>query len=247
MRRTVCKKTLPSCTIDLPFLRTLETFLGTQLAKLFAKDLGRMRELYGSAEVDSLQRLRLMVDDGGVKREVDTVGELGATALPRRTRRLQLRMELGRPELMTVCMDFPRRGTPRLEVSTSRESAGTACQKVADALQVLTAQRSNRHSLLNNRLVRFGLVALLPLAVTAIGWWQQLPVLPLVSYQGWLVILAALLALVLSRVFPLVSFRTERRIDLGRLGFVVLFAVVLSLVAGYILLQQQLLWPLLGR
>jgi len=241
MKRKTIRRNLTSCTVSVSLVRQLETYLTSQVPNLFRKSLASMRELYGSDGVD-LQRLRLLLRVDGKEREYQSVDELGGRDLPRGLRFLRLSMELGRPELLTAELRFPLHGRPTLMVSSPREGAGKACQKVADGLESLLLPAGNRHRLLNNRPLRLGLALLLPAPVIAWGLLSGIDPVRLVALQGWLVLLAIGLSLLLQRVLPLVSFRTERRLDWRRLGFLSLLGLTLAATAGYVALEAGYLW-----
>jgi hypothetical protein len=69
--------------------------------------------------------------------------------------------------------------------------------------------------------------------ITGAGAWLGGNIYYLVAAQGWILILSAILAFNLFRLFPLVSFRTQRKFNLKKATALLFFGLTTIVIAAY--------------
>ena len=145
-----------------------------------------------------------------------------------------MHLKVGRPEAIDLQIVFNRFSAPYLEISTVSENVKKNVTRVGDQILSIFESWSNKNHIVSTSWFR-SLLVLAPLAVvTGTGLWLGADPFFLGASLGWLLILCALLAFNLYRVFPLVSFKTRKHVAIKRLGALVLLTFNLSLIGFYI-------------
>jgi hypothetical protein len=230
------KKSLPACRVDKRLLAQIETFFLTQVARGFKKEIESMMyvlEVKNPAELRKFS-VTLLTRDGIL--DLSSMAEFKGEALDPSIREAVVSLKLGRPELIDITVIFSRQGFPVMELTTFSKAVHQAGDQIHQKLISIMGNWSNRNGIVHHRLFRGVLSLAIPGGVVGYGYLRQLDLSGLLFAQGWLLILAALLSLVLTRIFPRTSFKTRRHINFRMLGALALFSTTLAAIAGYVTL-----------
>ncbi len=147
---------------------------------------------------------------------------------------MKLELRLGRPEILHLSLRFPAAGRPHLELTTVSRTVKDHCSDIFDALASIVAIAANGNEWWHKRSIQ----ALVMLAVPAsmVGYGHLAGVEPFFLYAsaGWLALLGGLLGMTLPRLFPRVSYHTGRRFSLRKAPLLLLLALNLSAIGGYV-------------
>jgi hypothetical protein len=236
LEKFTLKKPLPSCRVDKRLLAQIETFFLTQVARGFKKEIESMMyvlEVKNPAELRKFS-VSLLTRDG--IQDLRSMAEFKGEDLDPSIAQAVINLKLGRPELINITVDFSRQGFPTMELTTFSKGVHQAGAQIHQKLLSIMENWSNSNCIVHHRLFRAALILAVPGAVIGFGHLQHLDLPGLYFAQGWLLILAALLSLVLTRIFPKTSFKTRKHLNVRMLGHLFLFSTTLATIAGYVTL-----------
>ena len=236
-------KPLPSCRVSKRMVSQLESYLLSQLPKLLKRELSNMMELLDLRSPEALREYKLVLQSTSGTEEYASLAQHKKEHLPSALRRLTMSLKLGRPEILSLRLSFSRRGKPFLEISTSSQTVKANCARIHQQIEEIMRNWANGFWLLHNKVFQVLLTLSIPAAITFCGHWLGKDSVLLYFSQGWLLLLSVLLTCILTRIFPFVSFRSGRTLDVTKLFYIVLLLVTLSLIAGYtaiLLLELQI-------
>lgn len=233
MKKLNQRTILPSCTIDKKLVNQLETFLLTHVPRLLKKELSQQMALYELKSPASLRTYNVSISEKNNGIQLESIQKFKPEMFEPKTSRIVLHLKLGRPELLDLSLVFPGNGTPCLLVSTINENVKKVCPRIAEQIVSLFDSWKNKNSLVSETWFR-ALTLLIPsAAITAAGILLGADLYHLVAAQGWILILSAILAFNLFRLFPLVSFRTKRHFDPKKLSGLLFFGLTVIVIAVY--------------
>lgn len=234
MKKLTQRIPLPSCTVDKRLISQLETYFNTRIPAFLKKDLTQMMHLYDLKNPASLRTYNLILVEGKETIQLESIKQYREEQFNPKIKELKMHLKVGRPEAIDLQIVFNRFSSPYLEISTVSENVKKIIGKIGDQIQSILESWSNKNHIVSTSWFR-SILVLAPLAiVTGLGLWLGADPFFLGASLGWLLILSALLAFNLYRLFPLVSFKTRKHVALKRLGALVLLTVNLSLLGLYI-------------
>ena len=234
MKKLTKRIPLPSCTVDKSLIQQLETYFNTRIPALLKKDLTQMMSLYDLKNPASLRTYTLTIVEGKETLQFESIKQYKEDHFDPKIKEIRLHLKVGRPEAIDLQIYFSRFAAPYIEIATVNESVKNAAPKIADQIRSIFESWTNKNQMVSTNWFR-SLLVLAPLAiVTGSGLFLGANPFFLGASLGWLLILCALLAFNLYRIFPLVSFKTKRHVALKRLGALALLTLNLSLIAFYI-------------
>ncbi len=234
MKKLTKRIPLPSCTVDKRLVTQLETYFNTRIPALLKKDLTQMMNLYDLKNPASLRTYTLTIVEGKETAQLESIKQYKEENFDPKIKELKMHLKVGRPEAIDLQIVFSRFAAPYLEISTVSENVKKNVARLGDQILSIFESWSNKNHVVSTSWFR-SLLVLAPLAVvTGIGLWLGADPFFLGASLGWLLILSALLAFNLYRLFPLVSFKTRKHVALKRLGALVLLTINLSLIGFYI-------------
>lgn len=234
MKKLTKRIPLPSCTVDKRLVTQLETYFNTRIPALLKKDLTQMMNLYDLKNPASLRTYTLTIVEGKESSQLESIKQYKEEHFDPKIKELKMHLKVGRPEAIDLQIVFSRYTSPYLEISTVSENVKKNVTRVGEQIQSIFESWSNRNHIVSTSWFR-SLLVLTPLAVvTGVGLWLGGNPFFLGASLGWLLILCALLAFNLYRIFPLVSFKTRKHVALKRLGALVMLTFNLSLIGFYI-------------
>lgn len=235
MKKLTKRIPLPSCTVDKRLITQLETYFNSRIPAFLKKDLTQMMNLYNLKNPASLRTYTLTLVEGKETIQLESIRQYKEESFAPKIKEVRMHLKVGRPEAIDLQIVFNRFAEPYLEISTVSESVKKIIPKIGDQIGSILESWSNRNHIVSTGWFR-SLLVLSPLAVvTGVGLWLGADPFFLAASLGWLLILSALLAFNLYRVFPTVSFKTRKHVALKRLGAIVLLALNLSLIVLYVL------------
>lgn len=233
MKKLNQRTTLPSCTVDKPLISQLENFLLAHVPRLLKKDLTQQMGLYDLKNPSSLRTYSLSIIEGKNAVQLDSIKNFKPELFDARTSKITLQLKLGRPEIIDVAIVFPSNGTPSLRISSISESVKQVCPRIAEQVLSLFDSLKNKNSIVSKTWFR-ALLLLIPSAlITGAGLLLGGDLYFLVAAQGWILILSAILAFNLFRLFPLVSFRTKRHFNARKISALMFFGLTTVVIAVY--------------
>ncbi len=239
MEKFSLQKRLTSCRVTKKLVAQVENYLLVQIPRIFKDELASMSGIFDAKNVNALRKYTLTLQDGNREAELKGINDFKPALFSRTTDRLVMNLRMGIPEILSVVIIFPRGGTPRLEVVTSHQKARQKCQQIAQNISDLLAPAATPNWLFHNRFFQGVLTALLPAALLGYGLWRQHD-LPLLLFSlGWLVLLALFVNFNLARLFPYVSFETERYANVRSILYLLSLILLNGLVVGYVTLLIQ--------
>ncbi len=234
MKKLTKRIPLPSCTVDKRLVTQLETYFNTRIPSYLKKDLTQMMNLYDLKNPASLRTYNLTIVEGKETIQLESIRQYKEEQFSPKIRELKMHLKVGRPEAIDLQIVFNRFTSPYVEISTVSESVKRIIDKIGDQIQSVLESWTNKNRIVSTSWFRSGLV-LAPLAIViGTGLWLGADPFFLGASLGWLLILCALLAFNLYRIFPLVGFKTKKHVALKRLGALVLLTVNLSLIGLYV-------------
>ena len=233
MKKLSLSTTLPSCTVDKKLINQLENYLITHVQRLLKKDLTQQMGLYDLKNPASLRNYSLSITDNKNNIQLDSIKKFKPELFEPKTSKILLQLKLGRPEIVGITIIFPGDGTPSLRISTISESVKQICPQIAEQMLTLFDSWKNSNSVFSKTWFR-ALTLLIPSAlITAVGVWLGGDIYFLVAAQGWILILSAILTFNLFRLFPLVSFRTQRYLNLKKISALLFFGLTAIVICVY--------------
>ena len=234
MKKLTKRLPLPSCTVDKRLITQLEAYFNTRIPAFLKKDLTQMMHLYDMKNPASLRTYTLTIAEGKEVLQFDSIKQYRDESFSPKIRGIKMHLKVGRPEAIDLQIVFNRFTEPYLEITTVSENVKKIYTKIGEQLVSIFESWSNKNHIVSTSWFR-SILVLAPLAAaTACGLWLGADPFFLGASLGWLLILNALLAFNLYRVFPLVSFKTKKHVALKRLGALVLLTCNLSLIGFYI-------------
>jgi len=225
---------LPSCRVNKGLIVKLENYLLMQIPALLRKELAGMMEALDLKSPASLKKYTLSLQDRSGGRELGSIAELPDKFFPPSLRKISLHLKIGRPEILSVTVTFAAGARPRLELATMSRQVRKDCPRIAANVSGIIKSWSTRNWIFHSRLVQVLLAAVVPAAFAGYGWLKGIDPFFLFSSQGWLLLLAGTQSLTLPRLFPLVSFQTPRHFNPGKLLLLLLLALNLAAISGYV-------------
>jgi hypothetical protein len=234
MKKLTKRIPLPSCTVDKRLISQLETYFNTRIPALLKKDLTQMMSLYDLKNPASLRTYSLTIIEGKETTQLESIKQYKEENFDPKIRTIRMHLKVGRPEAIDLQVVFGHFSAPYLEISTISESVKKAISRIGEQIQSIFESWSNKNHIVSTSWFR-SILVLAPIALVA-GSGIGLGADPffLGSSLGWVLILSALLAFNLYRLFPLVSFKTRKHIALKRLGALVMLTFNLALICFYI-------------
>lgn len=234
MKKQTKRIPLPSCTVDKRLITQLETYFNTRIPAYLKKDLTQMMNLYDLKNPASLRTYTLSIAEGKDVVQLESIKQYREESFDPKIRGIKMHLKVGRPEAIDLQVVFSRFSAPYLEIITVSENVKKISSKIGDQVLSIFESWSNKNHIVSTSWFR-SILVLTPLAVTT-GTGLLLGADPffLGASLGWLLILSALLAFNLYRIFPLVSFKTRKHVALKRIGALALLTVNLSLIGFYI-------------
>lgn len=224
---------LPSCVVDKKLINQLEGYLLQHIPRLLKKDLSQQMGLYDLKDPASLRTYHLIISEGKTTSQYDTVKNFRADLFDAKTTQIVMQLKLGRPEILEVVLVFPGNGSPSMRISTISQSVKQTAPRIVEQLLSLFDSWKNRNSIVSKTWFR-ALTLLIPsLLVTGSGLLLGGNLYFLVAAQGWILILSAILAFNLFRLFPMISFRSKRHFDLKKISALLFFGLTLTVIAVY--------------
>lgn len=233
MKKLSLRTTLPSCTVDKKLINQLENYLLAHVPRLLKKDLTQQMGLYDLKNPASLRTYSLSITDKKNSIQLDSIKKFKPELFEPKTSKISLQLKLGRPEIIEISVIFPGNGTPSLRISTISESVKQVCPRIAEQILTLFDSWKNNNSIFSKTWFR-ALTLLVPSSIiTATGAWLGGDLYFLVTAQGWILILSAILTFNLFRLFPLVGFRTRRHLNLKKFSALLFFGLTTIVIAAY--------------
>ncbi len=234
MKKLTKRIPLPSCTVDKRLITQLETYFNTRIPALLKKDLTQMMDLYDLKNPASLRTYTLTIVEGKEASQFESIKQYKEENFDPKIKELRMHLKVGRPEAIDLQIVFSRYASPYLEISTVSENVKKNVARLGDQIKSIFESWSNKNHIVSTSWFR-SLLVLAPLAiVTGAGLLLGADPFFLGASLGWLLILCALLAFNLYRVFPLVSFKTRKHVAIKRLGALVMLTLNLSFIGFYI-------------
>ena len=234
MKKLTRRIPLPSCNVDKRLIQQLETYFNTRIPALLKKELTQMMNLYDLKNPASLRTYTLTIVEGKETSQLESIKQYKEENFDPKIKGVRMHIKVGRPEAIDLQIVLSRFAAPYVEVSTVSESVKKAISQIGDHILSIFESWSNRNHVVSTSWFR-SLLVLAPLAaVTGSGLYLGADPFFLGASLGWLLILSALLAFNLYRIFPLVTFKTRKHVALKRLGAIALLTVNLSLIGLYI-------------
>jgi len=234
MKKLTKRFNLPSCTVDKRLITQLETYLNTRIPTFLKKDLTQMMNLYDLKNPASLRTYALTIEEGKEVSQLESIKQYREENFDPKIKGIKMHLKVGRPEAIDLQIVFNRFAAPYMEIATVSENVKKTIPRIAEQIQSIFESWSNKNHIVSTSWFR-SLLVLAPLAaVTGAGLLLGGNPFFLGASLGWLLILSALLAFNLYRLFPLVSFKTRKHVALKRLGAIALLTVNLSLIGFYI-------------
>lgn len=233
MKKLNHRTILPSCTVDKKLINQLESYLLSHIPRLLKKDLSQQMGLYDLKNPATLRTYSLNISEAKNTTQLESIKKFKPEQFEPTTSQIVMQLKLGRPEIIDVSIIFPGNGTPCLRISTISETVKHICPRIAEQVLSLFDSWKNRNSLVSKTWFR-ALTLLVPSAlITGTGAFLGGDLYYLVAAQGWILILSAILAFNLFRLFPLVSFRTRRHFDPKKLSAMLFFGLTMIVIAVY--------------
>jgi len=234
MKKLTKRIPLPSCTVDKRLITQLETYFNTRIPTYLKKDLTQMMDLYDLKNPASLRTYTLSIAEGKEVVQLEAIKQYREKSFDPKIKGIKMHLKVGRPEAIDIQIVFNRYTAPYLEIATVSENVKKIISKISDQVLSIFESWSNKNHMVSTSWFR-SILVLTPLAlVTGAGVWFGANPFFLGSSLGWLLILSALLAFNLYRIFPLVSFKTRKHVALKRLGALAMLTFNLSLIGFYI-------------
>jgi len=234
MKKLTKRITLPSCTVDKALIAQLETYFNTRISTFLKKDLTQMMNLYDLKNPASLRTYTLTIAEGKEVTQIESIKQYREASFDPKIKGIKMHLKVGRPEAIDLQIVFNRFSAPYIEVATVSENVKKIIPRITEQILSVFESWSNKNHLVSTSGFRSVLV-LAPLAiVTGVGLWLKADPFFLGASLGWLLILSALLAFNLYRLFPEVSFKTRKHVALKRIGALVMLTLNLSLIGFYI-------------
>jgi len=233
MKKLSKRITLPSCTVDKQLIIRLENYLFTHIPGLLKKELFEQMGLYDLKNPASLRTYSLTLSDNKNSIQFDSIKKFKPDLFEPKTTKIVLQLKYGRPELIDIAIIFPGDSTPCLRISTISETVKKISPRIAEQLLSLFDSSKNRNSIVSKTWFR-SLILLIPSTlITGIGLLLGGTLYFLVAAQGWILILSAILAFNLFRLFPLIGFRTRRHFNLQKFTALLFFGLTTLVIALY--------------
>jgi maltodextrin utilization protein YvdJ len=234
MKKLTRRIQLPSCRVDKRLIQQLETYFNTRIPALLKKDLTQMMNLYDLKNPASLRTYALTITEGKETSQLESIKQYREESFDPKIKGIKMHLKVGRPEAIDLQVVFSRYAAPYIEIATVNESVKKAVPKVGDQILSIFESWSNKNQIVSTSWFRSMLVLAPLAAVTGSGLFLGADPFFLGASLGWLLILCALLAFNLYRLFPLVSFKTRKHVALKRLGAIALLTFNLSMIGFYI-------------
>lgn len=233
MKKLNHRTTLPSCIIDKKLINQLENYLLVHVPRILKKDLTQQMGLYDLKNPASLRNYSLSISEGKNSIQLDSIKHFKPEQFEPKTSKILMQLKLGRPEIIEITVIFPGNGIPSLRISTISDSVKQFCPRIAEQILTLFDSWKNKNNLFSKTWFR-ALTLLVPSTlITAIGTLLGGDFYFLVAAQGWILILSAILAFNLFRLFPLVSFRTRRHLNPKIISALLFFGLTTVVIVVY--------------
>jgi hypothetical protein len=233
MKKLTKRTTLPSCTVDKQLITQLENFLCAHIPRLIKKELSQQMGLYDMKNPASLRTYSLTFTEDKNSIQLDTIKKFKPEQFEPKTSKIVMQLKFGRPEIIDMSLSFPGNGIPCLRVSTINQNVKQVCPRISEQILSLFESAKNKNSIVSQTWFR-ALTLLIPSAlITGIGIALGGDLYHLVAAQGWILILSAILAFNLFRLFPLVGFRTRRHLNLKKLSGLLFFGLTTIVLGVY--------------
>jgi hypothetical protein len=233
MKKLTKRIGLPSCTVDKQLIGQLENYLFAHIPRLLKKDLTQQMGLYDLKNPASLRTYSLTITEDKNSIQLDTIKKFKQEQFEPKTTNIVLQLKFGRPEIIDISISFPGNGTPSLRISTINQNVKQVCPRISEQLLSLFESSKNKNSIVSQTWFR-AMTLLIPSAlITGAGIFLGGDLYLLVAAQGWILILSAILAFNMFRLFPLVSFRTRRHLNLKKLSGLLFFGLTTIVLAVF--------------
>ncbi len=226
-------RTLPSCRISKRLIAQMESYLLGQLPKLLKKELANMMELLDLKNPGALRQYVLSFQGSAGTEDLETISNYKKEQLPSTLRRVTMSLKLGRPEILGIRMVFAHRGKPFIEISTASQSVKQNCNKILQHLQEILRSAASRSWLFHHKAFQTLLTLSIPAGVMVYGHLIGKDSILLYYSQGWLLLFSGLLSYSLTKVFPFITFRTDRKVDLKKILYLLLLIATSAGIVGY--------------
>jgi hypothetical protein len=233
MKKLSKRTTLPSCTVDKQLITRLENFLFSHVTRLLKKDLSQQMGLYDLKDPASLRTYSLTITDKNNTVQFDTIKNFKPQQFEPKTSKVVMQLKLGRPEIIDISIMFPGNGMPSTRISTVSQNVKPICSKITAQLISLFDSARNKNYIVSQTWFRVLLLLTPSALITGLGIWLGGHIYYLVAAQGWILIMSAILAFNLFRLFPMVGFRTRRTFNLNKLFALLFFGLTTTVIAVY--------------
>ena len=228
------RKYLSSCTLNKSLLTNLERRLLHGVPKLLDQGLRKILSGLGLDSYKKTERYQIIVENGKKSQVLNSVGDLPKADLEPGTHRVRMIYRLGAPKIITVEILFAQSEQPWIELTTQSPHVEKILPNIADDVVELVATHGNRHRIIQNPVVQAAMLLSVPGVVMAYGLWRGVDMFLLYSSMGWLCLLLLGVSLSLPRVFPWVTFQSQRRFPWKRLPSVASIVVLTLAIVCYI-------------
>ncbi|MBW2504100.1 MAG: hypothetical protein JRE16_05965 [Deltaproteobacteria bacterium] len=228
------RRYLSSCTLNKSLLTNLERRLLHGVPKQLDQALRKILSGLGLDSYKKLERYQIIVEKGKKSQVLSGVGDLPKADLEPGTHRVRLIYRLGAPKIITVDILFAQNEQPWIELTTQSPHVEKILPYIAEGVVELVASHGTRHRIAQSRAIQAVMLFSVPGAVMAYGLWRGVDMFLLYSSMGWLCLLLLGVSLSLPRVFPWVTFQTQRRFPWKRLPPVASIVVLTLAIVCYI-------------
>ncbi len=233
MKKLSKRTKLPSCTVDKQLITQLENYLCSHIPRLLKKELAQQMELYDLKDPASLRTYSLTLSDEKNSIQLDSIKKFKPEQFETKTSKIILQLKFGRPEIIDITIIFPGDGIPCLRASTISQNVKPIFPRISEQVLSLLNSVKNKNDIVSKTWFRALLLMIPSSLITGVGALLGGDIYYLVATQGWILILSAILAFNLFRLFPLVSFRTKRKFKLKKATAMLFFGLTTIVIAAY--------------
>ena len=189
--------------------------------------------LYDLKDPASLRTYSLTLSDEKNSIQLDSIKKFKPEQFETKTSKIILQLKFGRPEIIDISIIFPGEGIPCLRVSTISQNVKPIFPRISEQVLSLFNSVKNKNDIVSKTWFRALLLMIPSSLITGAGALLGGNIYYLVAAQGWILILSAILAINLFRLFPLVSFRTKRKFNLKKATAMLFFGLTTIVIAAY--------------
>lgn len=189
--------------------------------------------LYDLKDPASLRTYSLTLSDEKNSIQLDSIKKFKPEQFETKTSKIILQLKFGRPEIIDISIIFPGEGIPCLQISTISQNVKPIFPRISEQILSLFDSVKNQNDIVSKTWFRALLLMIPSVLITGAGAWLGGNIYYLVAAQGWILILSAILAFNLFRLFPQVSFRTQRKFNLKKATAMLFFGLTTIVIAAY--------------